>query len=245
MGPADDDVRAGAAVGMQPDVVGRGQLAGRDVALGVTAAQQGKTVVTDEELHVARQGRTAQGPQRHRVPVGLPGLSGGVPDTAQQGFLPGRLHGGQFGPQHRTPFRQMFKATLAAPGRMEQAFHIVPHAAPHIQLHGLARRVPVAFLRRRQHQLRCAEIRRPAPQPGLQQQAVLTGGAHAQQALLFLVQLGQQLFQLAQTARQGQGRGTGGVACGLFQYQLLPGLLHQAEDVFPLLLVPALGQGVR
>ena len=79
----------------------------------------------------------------------------------------------------------------------------------------------------------------------MQQQAVLTSGAHAQQALLFLVQLGQQLFQLAQTARQGQGRGTGGVACGLFQYQLLPGLLHQAEDVFPLLLVPALGQGVR
>ena len=32
---------------------------------------------------------------------------------------------------------------------------------------------------------------------------------------LFFVQFGQQLFQLAQTARQGQGSGTGGVACGL------------------------------
>ena len=139
----------------------------------------------------------------------------------------------------------MFKAAPPAPGRMEQAFHIVPHAAPHIQFHGPARRVPVPFLRRRQHQLRGTEIRRPAPQPGLQQQAVLAGGAHAQQAPLFLVQLGQQLFQLAQTARQGQGCGPGGIARGLLQHQLLPGLLHQAEDVFPLLLMPAPGQGIR
>ena len=61
MGPPDDHMRAGAVVGVQPDIMGRRQLARRQIALGVAAPQQGEAVLADKELHVFGQA-AGQGP---------------------------------------------------------------------------------------------------------------------------------------------------------------------------------------
>ena len=60
MGAADEHMRARAALGMQPDVPGRGLAQQGRIASGVAAAQELKTVIAEKRLDmrrdVARQG---------------------------------------------------------------------------------------------------------------------------------------------------------------------------------------------
>ena len=69
MGTADDDVRTGAAVGVQPDVMWRGQLARRQIAPGVTSAQE-DDLLPDAVRVVMESGQASISMIQRRLRVG-------------------------------------------------------------------------------------------------------------------------------------------------------------------------------